>query len=236
MIRTKSPTSSSIMRVVSSSSCTRYRARLSSTRASNRMSLRRASTSAAIASRATSDTERPSTSATAASRSARAGSSLSTMFLVRVVPVPTDSGSAIVISRYQDVYRQASAVPWTLELCGRWQALANTAPGDDGERSSVLGNRVPRPARKSDHAGTSVPAGREPCGPSAPCRRHAQFARPVTATVTPTPIIAGPPAPRTSSKRRGERANQPRTALAANPQPQSQTAPMATETPASTSI
>jgi hypothetical protein len=38
------------------------------------------------------------------------------------------------------------------------------------------------------------------------------------ATVTPTPIMASPPAPPTSSKRRGELANQVRTALAANPQ------------------
>ena len=39
--------------------------------------------------------------------------------------------------------------------------------------------------------------------------------RPVIATVTPTPIMARPPAPPTSSNRRGELANQFRTALAA---------------------
>ncbi len=46
--------------------------------------------------------------------------------------------------------------------------------------------------------------------------RTAQW-RPVSATVTPTPIMASPPAPPTISTRRGERANQARTALAANP-------------------
>ena len=56
------------------------------------------------------------------------------------------------------------------------------------------------------------------------------------ATVTPTPIIASPPAPPTISNRRGELANQFRTALAANPQAQSETAPMSTETRASSSI
>ncbi len=55
------------------------------------------------------------------------------------------------------------------------------------------------------------------------------------ATVTPTPIMASPPAPPTISHRRGERANQVRTALAANPQLQSETAPMVTETTISAS-
>jgi len=67
-------------------------------------------------------------------------------------------------------------------------------------------------------------------------RRIAQLWRPVRATVTPTPIMASPPAPPTISTRRGERANQLRTALAANPQQLSETAPMTTEISASTSI
>jgi hypothetical protein len=65
---------------------------------------------------------------------------------------------------------------------------------------------------------------------------RAQLFRPVIATVKPTPIIASPPAPPTSSKRRGELANQLRTALAATPQAQSETAPITTETSASSSI
>ena len=69
------------------------------------------------------------------------------------------------------------------------------------------------------------------------CRaRPVQLWRPVRATVTPTPIIASPPAPPTISTRRGERANQARTALAANPQEQSEIAPMNTETSARISI
>jgi amino acid efflux transporter len=64
----------------------------------------------------------------------------------------------------------------------------------------------------------------------------AQLGRPAMATVTPTPIMASPPAPPTISMRRGERANQFRTALAANPHEQSEIAPMNTETSARTSI
>jgi amino acid efflux transporter len=67
-------------------------------------------------------------------------------------------------------------------------------------------------------------------------RRPGQLWRPVMATVTPTPIMASPPAPPTISTRRGDRANQFRTALAANPQEQSEIAPMNTETSARTSI
>jgi len=68
------------------------------------------------------------------------------------------------------------------------------------------------------------------------CCRPGQLWRPVMATVTPTPIMASPPAPPTISTRRGDRANQFRTALAANPQEQSEIAPMNTETSARTSI
>ena len=67
-------------------------------------------------------------------------------------------------------------------------------------------------------------------------RLERRVSRPVIATVTPTPIIARPPAPPTISNRRGELANQFRTALAANPQAQSETAPMSTDTSASSSI
>ncbi len=63
-----------------------------------------------------------------------------------------------------------------------------------------------------------------------------QFLRPVTATATPTPIIASPPAPPTSANRRGERANHARTALAAHAQALSQTTPIETETRPRTSI
>src|ERR1700683_5194683 len=63
-----------------------------------------------------------------------------------------------------------------------------------------------------------------------------QLFRPVNATVRPTPIIARPPAPPTSSKRRGERANQARTVLAATAQQQSEITPIVTETRASSSI
>jgi len=68
------------------------------------------------------------------------------------------------------------------------------------------------------------------------CYWPGQVWRPVMATVTPTPIMASPPAPPTISIRRGDRANQFLTALAANPQEQSEIAPMNTETSARTSI
>src|SRR5260370_38211883 len=51
-------------------------------------------------------------------------------------------------------------------------------------------------------------------------RLSVQLLRPVMATVTPTPIMARPPAPPTISNRGGERANQLLTTLAANPQAQ----------------
>ena len=54
--------------------------------------------------------------------------------------------------------------------------------------------------------------------------------------MTPTPIIARPPAPPTSSYRRGDRANQERTPLAASPQVQSEASPRQTEMSASSSI
>jgi DNA-binding NarL/FixJ family response regulator len=59
---------------------------------------------------------------------------------------------------------------------------------------------------------------------------------PVSAIVTPTPTIARPPAPPTSAYRRGERANQARTVLAARPQAASEASPMVTEMRASSSI
>ena len=65
---------------------------------------------------------------------------------------------------------------------------------------------------------------------------RANLACPVSATVTPTPIIARPPAPPTSSYRRGDRANQERTPLAASPQVQSVASPRQTEMSASSSI
>ena len=54
--------------------------------------------------------------------------------------------------------------------------------------------------------------------------------------MTPTPIIARPPAPPTNANRRGDWANQVRTALAATPHAQSETSPMQTDIRASASI
>ena len=60
--------------------------------------------------------------------------------------------------------------------------------------------------------------------------------RPVRATVTPTPIMARPPAPPTSANRRGDRANQDRNLLAPSPQVLSDTSPIMIDTRASSSI
>src|SRR5258708_33667204 len=66
--------------------------------------------------------------------------------------------------------------------------------------------------------------------------RVGQLLRPVRATETPTPIMARPPAPPTSSNRRGERANQDRSLLAASPQVLSETSPIMIDTRLSSSI
>src|SRR5262249_52800481 len=71
-----------------------WRARLSSSSRRNRLSVRRCSTSVVMASRTTSETERPSTSATVCRRSARPGSRRNSRFLV----LPGFIG--MVISRY----------------------------------------------------------------------------------------------------------------------------------------
>jgi hypothetical protein len=52
---------------------------------------------------------------------------------------------------------------------------------------------------------------------------------PVSATVTPTPIIARPPAPPTSAYRRSDLANHVRTTLAARPHALSEASPRQTD-------
>src|ERR1700678_960788 len=77
---------------------------------------------------------------------------------------------------------------------------------------------------------TDPPAG----GPGRPAGTY--LLRRVKARVTPTPIIARPPAPPAIAYRRGDRVNQSRTALAASAQVQSETAPSDTDTRARISI
>src|SRR6266511_4877684 len=80
-----------------------WRARLSSSRARKRLSLRRCSTSPVMASRTRSETDRPSTAATACRRSASSGSSRNSRFLV----LPGFTG--MVISRYHPSVRWGTA-------------------------------------------------------------------------------------------------------------------------------
>src|SRR6266545_2636303 len=101
-----------------------WRARLSSSSLRKRWSRRRCSTRAAMASRATSEIERPSTWATGCSCSASSGSSRSSMFLV----LP-GSSAVIVISRYHG---------------GGWVQAPSGSPQPCRSATTACGHSLPR--------------------------------------------------------------------------------------------